>query len=711
LDGSFFARGRGDATYSFGIYNNPSKLKWYNEEGYLPCLVTEFERDNCTVKIKLFGDQIIAGGNSFVVVYCRVQIINHDDVAHSLNPSPSDGALIALTSNSESVNPGQTVNHDYAVAADRFGNSYDFPGAGEIKSQGMWDERYTHMKNYWDSRLNDIVHYNQLPDQEILNGLKNGFIVINIIKDGTLLHVAEGNYDQLYNHDQIGIMASLFSLGEYKEAKSWLKNIAGPGYPDGEYKGPWVWALYLMKTDDTAFVNENFSFIQDRFFAYIKNHRSGPNGTMANSYGPDFYGFWTADNWSALLGLWCYKYICATLGRTADEAEANSEYKDLLTKVNSTMNATIRSNGLSRIPVQIDQAGAPFLEKLYNSNDSHMFMMGRWPWDGLLFNADFGEAPLNLIDSTYDWLYKRKSDAHLPPGTHGGFQGSPDMEWCTAYNVGHASIGLAGTGRYRDNAIKAYRFMIDSAMSGPYSWWEGIDRPVSVSWEGTHPEWGSGECPHGWGISFNEKLVTESIVAEKADGRILIGRGMPVSWSGSSKIVDISNFPIQSNQRMGVKIETIGPREIQFSFSGSRPSNEIILNLPIFANNIAGTTSGSINVKDNTVTLAPSVTMAIVTLAESIPGASIRGSSEAAGTSPVKFSLYGFNRVLRVSSPAQGPVRVALFNARGGAAFATTVQAGTAGMQPLPGTIRSGLYMMRIKNSDGVQQGKTVLIK
>ncbi len=37
----------------FDIYTGQS-LYWYNEDDYYPSLITEFERDNCTVKIKLF---------------------------------------------------------------------------------------------------------------------------------------------------------------------------------------------------------------------------------------------------------------------------------------------------------------------------------------------------------------------------------------------------------------------------------------------------------------------------------------------------------------------------------------------------------------------------------------------------------------------------------------------------------------------------------
>src|SRR5437867_236988 len=51
MDGSFRVRNDKCTTVGFSIYNNPSTLQWYNESGYLPCLTTTFERDNCTVSI------------------------------------------------------------------------------------------------------------------------------------------------------------------------------------------------------------------------------------------------------------------------------------------------------------------------------------------------------------------------------------------------------------------------------------------------------------------------------------------------------------------------------------------------------------------------------------------------------------------------------------------------------------------------------------
>jgi len=618
IDGSYYIRADRNITCSFGIYNDPVSLKWYNEEGYLPCLVTEFEKNGCTVKIKNFGDKVTVNGKDYVAAYSRVQVYNHSKSPVTLKPLPSKG-LVPLTANSETVQPGKTVNHDYVIAADKFAKNIVWPSDSDLKSLGGWDEHYKHMKEYWDNKLKTVVQWNKLPDTRVLNGLKNGFINIHIIKDNYDLNVAENGYDQLYNHDQTGIIAALLSIGDYSQAKDWLTHYCAPGYPDGEYKAPWLWALYLMKTGDKEFVSKYFdSFVKGRFYNFIVKQRTGPNKTMAYSWGPDFWGYWTADNWSALQGLAGYIYICDKLGKKAEKDAAVKEYNSLLTAVNSLLNETISKNKLTYIPVQVNSKDAEFFSEKRNSNDSHMFQMSRWLWDGLLFNADQTGTPLNLIDSTYDWLYSRKAEAGLPSDTHGGFQNSG--LWCTTYNVGHASAGLAGAGKYRSQPIKAYQFMIEKAMSGPYSWWEGIANPTDTPWEGTHPEFGTGACPHAWGISFNEKLVTESIIAEKVDGKIIIGRGIPDEWIAEGQVIDLSNYPIAGNKRMGVKIEGLAGNKVKFTRTGDTPAGDIIMNLPIFLNQgIASASAGKIDSKQGTVTIPASTASVTVTYKGTAP--------------------------------------------------------------------------------------------
>ncbi len=156
-DGRMFIRARGDITVGFGIYNNPAALKWYNHSGYLPCLVSEFERDGCTVKIMNFGDNVNINGNDYVIAYSRVSVYNHSSTTRTLSASPY-GAFTSLSSPGNDVVPGETKHHDYAIAVDKYNAGYSWPSGGDIAGAGSWNDHFNHMKNYWDSRLARIFH-------------------------------------------------------------------------------------------------------------------------------------------------------------------------------------------------------------------------------------------------------------------------------------------------------------------------------------------------------------------------------------------------------------------------------------------------------------------------------------------------------------------------------------------------------------------------
>ena len=62
-------------TYGYGIYND-SPTTWANAGGYLPALVTGFQRDGAKVAITNFGDQVTIGGHRYVAIYSRVSVTN-----------------------------------------------------------------------------------------------------------------------------------------------------------------------------------------------------------------------------------------------------------------------------------------------------------------------------------------------------------------------------------------------------------------------------------------------------------------------------------------------------------------------------------------------------------------------------------------------------------------------------------------------------------
>ena len=207
---------------SFGIYdNNPSatpsctplatptcpplstaKVFWYNEKnppdpetvdgGYLPCLVTRFERSaqQCTVWISNFGKEIFIRRGSqddrFVFIYTRIRVFNHGPDAQTVEPaptvSPSSGPTpFGLTKNSTTVQANEWVTHDYVLAADRFGGTYAWPTESELVEAGSWDTNFGLMAKYWDNKLSRIANIAELPDPELIRAYKAGYIYTMIV--------------------------------------------------------------------------------------------------------------------------------------------------------------------------------------------------------------------------------------------------------------------------------------------------------------------------------------------------------------------------------------------------------------------------------------------------------------------------------------------------------------------------------------------------
>ena len=114
--------------------------------------------------------------------------------------------------------------------------------------------------------------------------------------------------------------------------------------------------------------------------------------------------------------------------------------------------------------------------------------------------------------------------ALLPPDTTGGFPGD---YYSSAYNAAQGAAGLASAD-HRDQGIVNYEFMIANSQSGPLSWWESSSAPDPRSpWVGRHPSTGQGSSPHAWGMAGANKVLLDSLVAQRSDGSLVVGRGVP----------------------------------------------------------------------------------------------------------------------------------------------------------------------------------------
>jgi hypothetical protein len=608
-------------TYGYGIYNDTATT-WVNADGYLPALVTSFSRDGARVSITNFGDQVTIGGHRYVAIYSRVQVTNPTSAAITLSPQASAG-LIALNSASDTVAPHATMNHDYIVASDRFGGSYAWPSALALRAAGGFSQHFAHMRAYWNGQLAQIAQITRLPDTRLIDAYRTGFIYTQIIRSGNELKTGASGYDKEFSHDVIGILANLFTQGYTTGAHGLLdraRTVIGSQtqYDDGVWTYPWVWAIYLQKSGDLNFVKANFATegpagkiepsIKDTAHL-IAADRTGPGGIMMKTNDIDASGLWTIDNYEALTGLATYRWLAEQVGDKTEASWAASQYASLLSATTRTLRATMSANHLTYLPCSMTQPNTD--NRCANAEDANWaapFLFGRWAWDGYLFGAPRSGPGLTAIDATYDYGFGRLA-GKLPPGTFGGY---PTQYYSTAYNAGYGEWGLASQ-RHRDQGILSYQFMIANGQSGPYSWWESQQFPNPGSpWTGTHPEAGNGSSPHAWGMANANLVLLDSLVAERSDGSLIVGRGVPGSWVSSGQVIALANVPADGGH-LGLTIRTSG-NAVTLTLTGSHPAGPVLFQLPAFVRNIAAASAGHVDEASGTVTLAPAATTVTVRL-------------------------------------------------------------------------------------------------
>jgi hypothetical protein len=213
------------------------------------------------------------------------------------------------------------------------------------------------------------------------------------------------------------------------------------------------------------------------------------------------------------------------------------------------------------------------------------------------------------IDKTLSYGFGRAAGL-LPPGTFGGYPG--EGFYSTAYNAAYGAWGLASNS-YRDEGILAYEFLIANDQSGPYAWWEGSTSPSTTTpWAGNHPSYGGGSSPHSWGIAMGDLGLLDSLVSQRADGALVVGRGVPGSWLSSGRPIAVSGFPAADGRRIGVTITGHGTT-VRLSVTGN-PPGPVIFDLPAFVGNIAAASAGTVSDPAGTVTIPATTHSVTVTL-------------------------------------------------------------------------------------------------
>ncbi|HEV8559703.1 MAG TPA: RICIN domain-containing protein [Actinophytocola sp.] len=682
LSGSYFARGVPTtftaggtsfcgAMYSFGVFTfglaagqapPAQSIQWTQDSGYLPALRTSFTRNNVAISITNFANRAVINGTPFVLAHTRITVTNNGTATATVPPNASGPNLVRQTAVNDSVPAGTTRTHDFVSAIDRFGTNAAYPSTATLASAApSYDTAFGQMAAFWNGRINATAQLS-LPNLQLPNtGLANpGTALVNAYKAGTAYHLmmqvgkapfsAANNYAWLLNHDIPGELVARFSTGDFSDARNLLldgRTSEVQGFPsfganwywDGVWKTPWAWAIYLEKTNDTAFVSQFFNDNQTQFGPSLRTMmrtnlvaQLDSDGTLRTNFDNDSTGKWILSNYSALIALSAYKYIATRIGQTAEATWAQQTYISLHDALNRVIGQNQSANGFNFLPCEVNRPNSANRCNTFNdANWAQAGWSGQNQWDVMLMGGAMSGiiGDPGQLDRMYQWGFDRLA-GRVPFPSFGAFSG-----FSTAYNTAYSEGGLYGTA-FRDLAITSYAWQIQNTTGGPNAWWEANGSgPSSANiWAGSHAGPQFGAVPYAWPIAHQQLALVRAIAAEglAASGTgpftytrpLYIGRGIPNTWIAPGQTIAVNNLTSSTNidsgsrSTYGVSLAVTRPgtgRVITVNLSGTLPGGAVLVQLPVFAtSSVVSVTGGTFDAGTRTVTITPGTTQAVITL-------------------------------------------------------------------------------------------------
>jgi hypothetical protein len=108
-------------------------------------------------------------------------------------------------------------------------------------------------------------------------------------------------------------------------------------------------------------------------------------------------------------------------------------------------------------------------------------------------------------------------------------------------------------------------------------------------------------------------VLLDSLAAQRADGDLVVGRGVPDSWLTGGQPIQLAGFPTTDGHHLGLTIQGHGS-SVTLTLTGQAPAGPVLFQLPAFVGNIASASAGTVNQQTGTVTLAPTVRSVTVQL-------------------------------------------------------------------------------------------------
>ena len=638
-----------------------TKIKWYLSEGYLPSPVSEWDAGKVHVRIQHFANRVL--NDSATVLYSRVTLTNTTTAVADVCLRINAGATVEIPLTSPPTS-GSADSMSYQIPlAGRASKVMDFAAlvaggatAPQIVGAGTFDANHTAMRSYYSKRIQGLTYPVSLPSTDMVYLYKNAMItlwetVVQKSQTDYEMHGSGGNpggfysYDRTFNHDLPDIAEELMREGDYELAKKLVAGTwynANSGIPnldnqniDTVPKFIVPYAEYLQKSGDSAFFTPAVrAKLRDQAllihkYRYLDASDPAHHGimkasnTLDNDHGQGVE-FQLVDDFAALHGLTAYWDLCKRLGDKAEAEWALAEMRDLNLAVNNALTQTLTRRKVDWYMDNLDDKGIFYSGGKPGGNWlGTALMMSSFPWVAQLRGFDLGgewkdhfdssvKKSMDLRDATaFSW-------GKIPDGSWGAWNG---VEYGASYNVGMGMPCLSSEA-WRLEPIKNLRWLLAN-QSAPMQWGENFSQG----------DWSKpGSDYESWGLSFIKAGLQLLCVSVRADGLVIIGRGVPDDWTQPGQTISWANVLVNNGKKIGFSI-TGGNESTTLSITGDTPENNIVFNLPRFRNNIKSATAGAINNSLGTVTLPPATRKVTVYFRTMDQGRALERSKEDAPSS------------------------------------------------------------------------------
>jgi hypothetical protein len=583
------------------------KINWYLAENFLPSSVSEWRAAAITVKVQHVANRVF--DDRATVVLTRVELKNNS--AHPINAElhvSADPQLeVPLSRSPDVVQAGSMV---YQLSLPRGKTqALEFVAAanGNLSSEqlsniGTFSQHYNSIASYYKFRIEQTTRPEKLPDQQLVNLYRATQInmwqsIVRASNGDIEIRGSGGNaagyypYDRIFSHDVPNMVIQFLKEGDFDLAKSIMASSyyqklgveLEQNYLDAIPKYIIPYAIYLQLSGDVDYftdpVRENLQRSAHAIHGFRDfNADLTHYGIMQKSNtldnGADYL---LVDNFAALHGLAAYQYIVQRLANTEEIEWIEKEIADLNRCLDAAIQSSMQCRGVVWYMAALDD-DSYFWKRGYDGNwICTSMMMSTFPWDAVLMGCPQTGIWAKAFDTSiaHALAVKRTSPYDIPEDSWGAWW---THEYGSAYNAG-MGLQVLYSDQYRTLPLKNVQWLLHNQCA-PFQWGESFDRPSSSG------DWCNPAADlETWALSFIKQTLLESIVSVKADGQIIIGRGVPDEWLKAGQEIVWRDVRVNDNYKIDLFIKGL-EKCIQIQVDPPTLAKNLLIDFPLLKDNI-----------------------------------------------------------------------------------------------------------------------------